>query len=75
MGRIERRVEREVSGFAGSAIKLLVGAAVLLWPIALIDESVFKHANWWQWALGGLAEAVWLAIVLVLWAASQRDKH
>lgn len=69
--QIERQIKRDIADVLGSLLKVLIAAIALFWPIALIDGKAFApHPNWWQYALGGLAEVAWLALVgLVYWGS------
>jgi len=76
VGRIERQVQNDAWELWGLFLKLILGFGVLAWPIVVIDYMAFgPKVSWWQWTLGGLAEAVWLPILVLLVVAHQKDKN
>jgi hypothetical protein len=75
VGRIERQVKNDAWAFWGVFLQLLFGFGVLAWPIVIIDFAIFGPVvTWWQWMLGGLAEAIWLPILIRLWMAYDTSK-
>jgi hypothetical protein len=74
---LEDYLEREVKNSVAAAVKVLFWVLLLLWPLAAI-LGAFGNGNshtWWQWTLAGLGEALWLIIMLAVWASVEGSKN